>query len=132
MVLVTVSLTLGWSSQEDEFISGFRKAHEKKDIEAISRLIYWNGVEPDRKELQLKDISVKLPLTITSAEIIEPKNKTREFKRQGKVYRPNLKVVKELLIKYAPQTGPVRFTESTYPLGKLNGNYIITVSVPAQ
>jgi hypothetical protein len=135
LVIAFTFLPLSWGSQEDEFISTFRQAHERKDIDAISALVYWKNVAPDRKELQLQNISSKFPSTIASIEIIEPGNKSREFKKQGKVYRPNLKVVKVLSIKYEPQkpiVGQVSFSESTYPLGELNGKYVIALAVPVE
>ena len=100
-------------------------------------LVYFDGVEPQMKEMLTKQMSDIVQKQVQSVTLIDPDpNQIFEYTLQGKKYKTNLTPIKMLKIDYQEtipvSSGTLSNPTFTFPVGDHSGSLYITTAVPAQ
>ena len=131
--LAALSAGRGWAqagpATERDFIVAYSQAHDRKDVAALMKLVYWAGVEEDLRGAVERSFAANV-LFKPAAVLIEPlgPGEMTEYARGGVTYRPNLKPVGKLTVKFEKSAdGP---TATGYLVGINEGVYFITTAAP--
>jgi hypothetical protein len=118
---------------ESDFIAAFRQAHDRRDLEAMSKLFCGDRVTPEVKTLTEDHLKSAFDEKITAIRLTteHPKGRTDVFVRNGTTYKFNLPVVAELVVENPPQSKE-SFSTSDYPLALKEGRYCIAQMAPAE
>jgi hypothetical protein len=117
---------------QSDFIATYRRAHDARDVDAMRKLYYWDGVTPEIKDIAERyayDFADKIiDIKLTSEH---PKDRPNQYVKDGVTYGFNLPIVLELVVEYpAPAQGA--HNTNYYPVGVKDGHYLIAVMVPKQ
>lgn len=116
-----------------EFVKQYRAAHENKDLDALMKLVCWDGVEEPMREMYRSGWERDFPLKIHSIELKPASFReiVSEYTRNGKTYRPNLEVTGWISIVWAKgqKAAP---TTTDMPVGMKDGNTSITTAAPVR
>lgn len=133
VIFLSMPVFVAGDTLENRFIGEFQRAHEEKDLGAMSKLVYWKGVEPQTRDSMERSFRVFFQKEIESLNLVDPTGKeVNEFKKDGKTYSTNLKVVKLLVIRYKSQDKKPQVTGMTFRLGMNAGRYFIATAAPIQ
>ena len=118
------------NTPQSDFIEAFRRAHDRRDAEAMRKLFCWDRVTPQVREsaerhsyaFEEKIVSIKM----TSEH---PAGRVNEFTKDGITYAFNLPAASELVVELEPLTRGASNT-NYYPVGFKDGHYLITLMAP--
>ncbi len=117
-----------------ELSKAFRAAHEAADIDALSRLVCWEGVDQRTRESVRRHASDDFGTRIERFEF-QPVSDSDvlEYELGGVLYRPNLEPIGWLVVHFAvgPPSGAVQVTNSKYLVGRKADTLRITTAAPA-
>lgn len=118
---------------EEAFMSEYRRAHERHDLEAAMKLVYWDGVGEDIKQNLRANFKDDFKLNLEKLEMIPPpKDEVTQYTLHGKTYRTNLDVKKVFVVHFKRQLGPSQINNTKYLIGVKDGKYYITTAVPVK
>ena len=116
---------------EKAMVNAYRGAHDRRDVSAAMKLYCWDGVTD--KTRRLTEWTVKdhfddklISITMTSEH---PKGRPNQSEFNGKTYRFNLPVVKELVVTLAMGKAADQMT-FFLPVGVKDGKYLIAQMAP--
>lgn len=120
------------SRSAQQLIDSFKQAHENRDMEAIRRLVYWEGVDDETRQSVESGISSDFGLPVKRIFIEElSKDEKPEYKLRGVTYRPNLEPVGRMRIEFTSPPGGQTTTESSaYLIGVKDGSHFIATAAP--
>jgi hypothetical protein len=115
----------------DEFITAFRQAHERRDLDAMSKLVCWDRVTPELRKLTEAHFKTSFDEKIVNLRLTteHPQGRTNQYVRNGVTYGFNLPVVAELVVEDAPLSKGAS-NGSYYPLAVKDGRYCIAEMAP--
>lgn len=123
------------SRSTEQLMELFKQAHEKRDIEVIRQLVYWDGVDAKTRETVEKSISADFGLSVKRIFIEQlPKDEKLEYTQGGVTYRPNLVPIGSMRVEFAaPPEGQegAQTTGSGYLVGVKDKKHFIVTAVPA-
>ena len=106
----------------------YREAHQSKDVPKAMALVYWAGVDEQIRASLERNFRGDLQRVLRDVQVIPPAQGTlTEYSRGGVTYRPNLAVVKTLVVQF--EKGADGVTSTTYLLGMKDGRLFITTAV---
>lgn len=116
-----------------ELAAQFEIAHQNQDIDALRRFVYWNGVDETTRKSFERHTQADFGLAIR--EIVFEKllkDKVLEYTLGGITYRPNLRPIGRMRVKFLPAkgTGQIRPTSTSYLVGIKDGTYLIVLAAP--
>ena len=137
IILTSAFLQAAENTPESIFLEKVQIALDAKDTPAMLNLVYFDGVEPQMKEMLTKQMSVIVQKQVQSVALIDPDpNQIFEYTLQGKKYKTNLTPIKMLKIDYQEtipvSSGTLSNPTFTFPVGDHKGSLYITTAVPAQ
>jgi hypothetical protein len=115
---------------ESELIDGYRRAHDRRDLEGMLKLFCWDKVTPEVRKVTEEHVKGSFDDNILTVRITteHPKGRVNQFLRNGVLYGFNLTVIKELVLESAvPNGGPEM---SYHPIGIKDDHYVIALMVP--
>ena len=115
----------------DEFLNAYRTAHERDDVEAAMQLVYFEGVSEQLKTGFRRAFRTDFERQLASAELVDLTEPPLEEKTiDGRTYRANLKIVKELRVEFVRLKSPDgEISARSHPVGLTNGRYYIASTV---
>jgi len=127
LVMFFVSMQVN-ASPEENLILKYKKAHRSKDVNAAMGLLYDKGVTDEFRNIVRNQLKKSFESELADVQLKPaPEGQTKEFIRNGVIYRPNLDITKILKVKYNT-TGPI--TSTGFPVGMKDGKYYITTAAP--
>jgi hypothetical protein len=115
---------------ESELTDGYRRAHDRRDLEGMLALFCWDKVTPEIRKVTEEHVKDSFDDNILAVRITteHPKGRVNQFLRNGVRYGFNLTVIKELVVESAvPNAGPEM---SYHPIGIKDDHYAIALMVP--
>ena len=116
-----------------ELAAQFQIAHQNHDVDALRRLVYWNGVDEITGKSFERHTQADFGLAIREIVFEElSKDEVLEYTLGGVTYRPNLKPVGRMRVKFSPAkgTGQIRPTSTSYLVGIKDRTYLIVSAAP--
>jgi len=112
----------------EQLAQKFCAAHDAADYSAIENLIHWDGIEQARRKETEQQIRSYFSLKTKRCYASKQPSifSTGDFKLKGKTYGLNLKPAGTLVVEFISVNG----MNMNYIIGKNDGKYLITVSVP--
>lgn len=132
ILLAQAANAFGETSTKAAFMEAYRTAHTNRDVDALMKLVYWEGVEEDIKKNFAKNFKDELKLEIENLEMLQPSSdEMTQYTIQGRTYKTNLTVTDVLIIHFKAQPGIAQITHTKYLVGvKEGGQYCITTAMP--
>jgi len=118
------------SRSAQQLMDLFKQAHEKRDMEAIRRLVYWEGVDAKTREIVESGISgdFGLPVKRTFMEKLSEDEKL-QYTMGGVTYQPNLNPIGRMRVEFAPPPeGQATTQTSGYLIGVKDGKHYIATA----
>jgi hypothetical protein len=123
----------GAAESPDELAARYQEAHEAGDLDALSGLVFWEGVDELTRTSVERQIEKELGRGIESVRV-EPLSEgfALEYTLDGVTYRPNLEPVRRLRIEFtqSEESETVTSTSMSFLVGEREGAYLITASAP--
>lgn len=115
---------------ESELIDGYRQAHNRRDLQAMLKLYFWDRVTPEIRKMSEAGAKAMFEQKIVSIKMSSehPKGRMNQYIRSGVTYGLNLTPVKELVVETSVPNSPP--ASSYYPVGIKDGHYRIAVAAP--
>lgn len=115
---------------EAELIDAYRRAHDRRDLQAMMKLYCWDRVTPEIRKMTeqhaRENFDEKIgKITMTSEH---PKERLTQYIRNGVTYGLNVTPVKELVVETPVPNSPPG--SLYYPVGMKNGRYCIALAAP--
>jgi hypothetical protein len=116
-----------------EFIGVFRQAHDRHDIEALTKLVCWDRVPPEMRKSSEDSLAAFFDDKIVDVKLTmeHPEGQPNVYVRNGVTYRFNLPVVAELVVENPPLSKG-SFSGTYYPLAVKDGRYCIAQMAPVE
>jgi hypothetical protein len=110
----------------------FRQAHEKRDVEAVYRLVYSEGVDAKTRESFTNGVSADFGLPVKRIFIEQlAEDEKLEYTLSGVTYRPNLKPIGRMRVEFAaPPDGQPAVQTSGYLIGVKDGSHFVVTATP--
>lgn len=114
--------------------ASYKAAFDAKDLAALMKLVHWERVEDNIKQMMRTGFERVLLLDLVSLETTEPgQDDFLQFENQGVIYGPNLIPVARLLISFKPDgVSQYQVASSSYLIGEIDGRYMIATSAPVK
>ena len=115
---------------ESELIDGYRRAHDRRDLEGMLALFCWDKVTPEIRKVTEEHVKDSFDDHILAVSITteHPKGRVNQFLRNGIHYGFNLTVIRELVVESAVPNGDPEM--SYHPIGIKDDHYAIALMVP--
>ena len=111
----------------EQLRSEFETALKAKDTNAMMSLIYWKNVSENGKSIQAQEIADMVTHDIVSVELASwPTNLPLENDYNGIHYKPNLKVIGMVNVKFANKQGAVG---SQMPYGQAGDSFLVAATI---
>lgn len=136
-LLTSFSLPATDKTSEATFLQKGQSALDAKDGSALLGLVFFDGVEPQMKEMITKQIIDVAKKSVHSLALVETEpGQIFEYTIQGQVYRTNLKPIKMLKLEYEEtiplSTGTLSNPSMSFPVGEKDGTLMITTAAPVK
>ena len=125
LILAAMPAALYGAGSAQALVAQYQAAQQEGDIEALKRLVFWDGATQYTRETIEKRLTRHLDLEIKRIEF-RPLTGDENFDTPR--YHPNLKPVGWLVIFFRPPDGDSRFIGESFVVGEKNGEYFITVA----
>jgi hypothetical protein len=139
IITLTTLASLPAADKDSEaiFLEKVQSALDAKDGSALLGLVFFDGVEPQVKEMITKQITDVAEKSVTSAALVETEpSQLFEYTIQGQVYRTNLKPLKMLRLEYDEtiplSSGTLSKPSISLPVGEKDGVLMITTAAPVK
>ena len=138
LLLFTTFLTIlyfasSYEMKQEDYkilIEGYKKAHDEKDIEAVSFLFCLDRVPKDLFSRILKHLEKGFERKLKSVTVTEINSDwPMEYEIVGVKYRPNLEPEAELIIEFVKGSG---IKETKLLIGTKDGKKYLTTSAPVE
>lgn len=123
------------ASSPDDLATRFREAHESGDVEALRRLVCWDGVDEHTRGSVERQLEQELGREIEDVRVEALSEGFQlEYSLDGVTYRPNLEPVRRLRVEFgdAPEAeaGEAGTGSMSFLVGERDGTYLITTAAP--
>ena len=118
---------------EAQFIANAKAAFDTKDSGQLLKLMCWDGVAPEEKNKINLPMSVLVKRPVKQIELVAPPDPQKlEYTRDGVTYRPNLVVIKLLMVTFKSDKTADVSTPITFPVGEKDGKLFIATAAPVK
>ena len=136
-LLTLASLSAADKDSEAIFLEKVQSALDAKDGSALLGLVFFDGVEPQMKEMIAKQMTDVAGKSVTSVALVETEpNQVFEYSIQGQDYTTNLKPIKMLKLEYDETIplsgGRLSKPSMSFPVGEKDGVLMITTAAPVK
>jgi hypothetical protein len=117
----------------EQFIAAYRAAHASKNVDEELKLVCWDDVAADRREIIRENVLDESQSELNTVEMVAAPSKPDKWQEGNLWWRANLKPthVMKLTFKTAPGGG-LQMSAAEKNVGLKNGRYLFVVNVPAQ
>lgn len=121
----------GGEPSAEEFLTAYRAAHERGDVEAAMRLVHLEGVSEQVQVGLRRAFRTDFERQLASAALVDLTEEPLEEKTiDGRIHRSNLNIVKELRVGFVRLNTPDgEIGGRSRPVGIANGRYYIVSTV---
>jgi len=129
LFLLSYSVLNAQPSSPQQLKDELAEAMKTGDSDKISALFYWEGIDDEMRKLSERNINQLIEFPPQKIELIPlPEDFKTEFVRNGIKYRPNLKLIGIIKIKYGDER-PDYITDTKIPYGVKDGIYYLPNTV---
>ena len=117
------------------FLAAFREASEQKNLEQMLKLYCWEGVDAQMRETVRENVQDELRQPIADMEFVAAESGKYGPRDEGGIrWKPNLKVVSVLKVRYTPPPpgSGLSVSGAKHTVGLQGGQYKITVPIRDQ